>query len=70
MPENRGYYDKFNVSRKDGRDLLGGDRFGANYFTLDLTHDPYAKVAALAYADACEKELPLLAKDLRDHFGQ
>lgn len=69
MPENVGFYDKFNVSRKDGRDAPGGDRAGAVYFTLDLAHDPFAKAAVLAYADACEAELPALAADLRARFG-
>lgn len=69
MPENSGFYRKFNVSRVDGRDAPGGDREGAEYFTLDLKHDPFARVAVLAYATACEKELPLLAEDLRKRFG-
>ena len=69
MPENTGFYRKFIVSRVDGRDAPGGDREGAEYFTLDLTHDPYARAAVLAYADACEAELPVLAADLRRRFG-
>ncbi len=68
MPENRGLYQKFNVSRKDGRDAPGGDREGAEYFTLDLTHDPFAKVALRAYADACQDALPELAADIRRKY--
>jgi len=68
MPENRGLYQKFNVARKDGRDAPGGDREGAEYFTLDLTHDPFAKVALRAYADACQDVLPELAADIRRKY--
>ena len=65
MPENAGYYEKFEVRRKDGRDAPGGDRAGAEYFTLDLTHDPFARPALQAYADAAAEELPDLVADLR-----
>lgn len=68
MPENRGLYQKFNVSRKDGRDAPGGDRGGAEYFTLDLTHDPFARAALRAYADACQDALPELAADIRRKY--
>lgn len=66
MPENTGYYEKFEVRRKDGRDQPGGDREGAEYFTLDLTHDPYARAALEAYAAAAGEELPELVADLRE----
>lgn len=69
MPQNEGFYSKFNVSRKDGRDAPGGDREGAVYFTLDIAHDEFAKPALRAYADACEATLPLLAADLRKLLG-
>lgn len=65
MSENAGYYKKFVVHRKDGRDAPGGDREGAEYFTLDLTHDPFARLALQAYADAAAEELPELVADLR-----
>lgn len=68
MAENVGYYEKFNVSRKDGRDLPGGDRIGASYFVLDLTNDPYALAALNAYVEASDKVLPALAADLRATF--
>jgi hypothetical protein len=64
MTEDR-YYEKFTVTRKDGRDAPGGDRTDARYFTLDFVHDPYARVALAAYADACAAEFPGLAADLR-----
>lgn len=51
----QGLTNKFNVSLTDGRDSFGGDRFGADYFVLDLTHDKFADSAALAYADLREK---------------
>ncbi len=66
MAENRGYYEKFNVSRKDGRDQPGGDREGAEYFTLDLTYDqPAAGIALRAYAEACREQAPKLYDDLK-----
>lgn len=37
----------------------------ARNFVLDTTHDPYAKAALLAYADACEADFPKLAVDAR-----
>jgi hypothetical protein len=36
---------------------------------LDLSHDPFAKDAIKAYADACEAEYPLLAKDIREKIS-
>lgn len=59
-----GLYDKFNISRVDGRDAPGGDRHGADYFVLDTTFDPFALPALIAYANACRAEYPLLAADL------
>lgn len=69
MPENKGFYYKYNVSRIDGRDQPGGDREGATYFTLDLTFDPYALKALKTYADTCKDELPELTKDLYNRFN-
>lgn len=70
MPENTGYYEKFNVSRKDGRDAPGGDREGARYFTLDLTHDQFAGPALRAYVEASRDELPELAAAMESEFPQ
>lgn len=64
MSENAGLYQKFNVSRRDGRDLPGGDRSNAAYFVLDVANDPYALPALKAYADSCRATLPLLADQL------
>lgn len=62
---NRGVYRKFDVRRTDGRSEPGGKHHDCNYFVLDLTHDPHARRALLAYADSCDEEEPLLARDIR-----
>lgn len=64
-----GLYRKFDVRRTDGRDLPGGDREGATYFVLDVTHDPHAKPALAAYAAACMADYPQLAGDLVRQYG-
>ena len=63
--KNRGLYHKFNVTRADGSSEPGGKHDGCDYFVIDLTHDPFARLAILAYAAACEADFPLLAADLR-----
>lgn len=65
MTEFDGLIEKFHVSRTDGRDKPGGDKSDAEYFVLDTAHDPFARFALAAYAEACERELPGLAADLR-----
>lgn len=64
-----GVYHKYNVTRTDGSDQLGGKHHDCEYFVLDLTHDPFAMPAATAYADACEAEYPMLAADMRNRYG-
>lgn len=64
MPENVGLYQKFDVSRKDGRDAASGDRADAVYFTLDLVHDPFALAAITNYRLMCEGTCPELASEL------
>lgn len=64
MAENAGLYQKFNVSRRDGRDQPGGDRQDAVYFVLDISHDPFALDALRAYRMVCEGRCPELAKEL------
>jgi hypothetical protein len=59
-----GAYEKFTVSRKDGRDKPGGDRADAKYFVLDLTYDPFAEDAMFAYAAACRTSHLLLSLDI------
>ncbi len=60
-----GLHDKFVVTRTDGKSKKGEKHADCRYFVLDYDHDPFALTAMLAYADACEKERPELAKDLR-----
>ncbi len=56
-----GLYGKYIVARADG----SMDNPNAQYFVLRIDTDPYARPALVAYADACEKEYPKLARDLR-----
>lgn len=62
---NPGVYFKFLVERTDGKSAPGEKHFGCQYFVLDCDHDPYAKSALLAYADACQGKFPKLAEDAR-----
>jgi hypothetical protein len=59
-----GLYHKFRVERVDGRSAIGKKHYNCKYFVLDVTHDPYAKAALLAYAKECEGKYPALARDL------
>jgi len=64
-----GLYNKFKVSRADGRDQRLTDKhYGCRYFVLDLNHDQHAKAAIEAYASSCESEFPKLAEDLRNQI--
>ena len=65
---SRGLYGKFFVERTDGKSAPGQKHHDCDYFVLDITHDPYAKAALLAYADSCEAQYPLLAADLRSKY--
>lgn len=67
--QQAGVYHKFNVSRADGRDMPGGDRHGAEYFVLDVTHDEFAIPALAAYAAACRNDYPALADDMVRRYG-
>lgn len=62
----RGLYQKFSVERLDGSSVPGQKHDGCVYFVLDITHDPFAIPALWAYAEACQREYPKLAKDLVD----
>jgi len=64
--KTRGLYGKFDIKRTDGKSEPGQKHDGCDYFVLDLTHDPFAFQALMAYAVACDKEYPLLAADLRE----
>jgi len=60
-----GLYNKYLVTRHDGKSLPGAKHSSCEYFVLDLTHDEHAPAALLAYSYACEREFPHLAIDLR-----
>lgn len=66
--KTRGLYNKFQVVRVDRSDEPGGKHYGCEYFVLDVTHDPHAKAALLAYANSCEADYALLAADLRAKY--
>lgn len=60
----RGLYNKFTVTRTDGKSEPGQKHADCEYFVLDLTHDKFAPSALRAYARACSGEYPFLAEDL------
>ncbi len=60
-----GMYGKFNVSRVDGKSEFGEKHHKCSYFVLDTVHDKHAIPALRAYANSCESEYPLLARDIR-----
>lgn len=62
MPENRGYYDKYNVTRKDGKEVPAD----THWFCIDVTHDPLAETAIRAYVTAGMGQFPELADVLTD----
>jgi hypothetical protein len=64
--KTRGMYEKFKVERTDGSSVPGGKHDGCQYFVLDAIHDPFAIAALIAYAEACEGEYPLLARDVEN----
>jgi hypothetical protein len=61
----RGIYNKFHVTRTDGKSEPGEKHHGCTYFVLDIDHDPHAIPALEAYANSCASEYPLLALDVR-----
>lgn len=63
---NVGLIHKFNVERTDGTSKPGQKHDGCDYWVLDLTHDPFALPALIAYERACRASYPVLADDLRD----
>ena len=60
----KGIYQKFLVTRVDGRDAAGQKHEHCQYFVLDLQCDEFAPAALKAYARACRKRYPTLADDL------
>lgn len=65
-----GFYRKFDVTRIDGRDKPGGDRENAEYFILDLGHDPHALAGLRAYVDSLREsgDYPDLVADLTARY--
>lgn len=63
--KTRGLYEKFKVERTDGTSKPGGKHDACFYFVLDITCDPHAIPALMAYAEACKADYPLLARDVR-----
>lgn len=64
--DNTGIYKKFLVKRLDGSSDPGNKHEKCEYFVLDWEHDKFAIPAILAYANACEKEFPVLSKELKE----
>jgi len=56
-----GLYRKFRVERLKN----SPKHINCRYFVLDLEHDSFASAALTAYAEACQNDYPLLAKDIR-----
>lgn len=68
---NRGIYEKYRVDRTDHQDMFGKKHYGCEYFVLDMTHDPHAVPALLAYAKACRTDgYAKLADDLEATIKQ
>lgn len=65
MSKDGPIYEKFKVTRTDGRHKLGGKHVGCEYFVLDITHDPFALPSLWAYAIACVSTHPELSGSLR-----
>lgn len=68
--KTRGLYEKFDVTRTDGKSEPGQKHYMCDYFVLDKIHDPFAVAAMIAYAQVCEAEYPLLAQDIMRDVGQ
>lgn len=63
--KSRGLYSKFTVTRNDGKSGPGGKHEKCEYFVLDVSCDPHAIPALMAYAESCKEDYPLLAADVR-----
>lgn len=62
MVENTGFYEKYNVFRKDGKPV-------GRTFTLELDRDPHAIPALEAYVKSLksnDNEAPRLQRALKD----
>lgn len=67
--EEQGLFDKFTVLRNDGNDEPGKKHFLCEHFVLDINHDPYAKAALRAYAEACKETHPILSDDMMKRYA-
>lgn len=65
--QQQGLYRKYNVERLNDP---AGKHKDCHYYVLDLIHDKFAVPALLAYAQACEAEIPELAADLRNEAAE
>jgi hypothetical protein len=63
MPTNTPLHNKFDVYQD-------GNLVKEFTFTLKPESDEFARAAILAYADACEDKLPILANDIRAAYGE
>jgi hypothetical protein len=61
-PHDIGIIAKYHVRKINDPDLKHLDCF---FFVLDPEHDPFARAALAAYAQACNSTYPRLAMDLR-----
>ncbi len=64
----QGLFKKFVVLRTDSSDSPGGRHCGCEYFVIDINHDPCAKPALLAYAEAVRLTHPVLAEDMISRY--
>lgn len=64
MAEKTGLFNKYVVSRQDGRDRPGEDKDNAEYFVLDVINDHFAWAALGTYAENCKYHYPELSRDL------
>lgn len=67
--EQQGLFDKYRVSRTDGKDYRGSKHHGCDYFVIDMDHDPAAGPALITYAAAVVKTHPVLASELIKRFA-
>lgn len=65
MTDTKRIHHKYDVRRTDGSTEAGGQHHGCTYFVIDLGCDEFAIPALKAYARACAKDKPELARDLR-----
>lgn len=66
----KGLGRKYHVVRLDGRDKPDEHHHGCSLFVLDLTHDPAARAALIAYCAAARVARPALVQDLIDQYLQ